>query len=207
MSIGRIGYQLAYQISPIFLVNGIADLYGVGGLLPIVTITQMVSTAQEALNVITGSDKPMDLLNPDKFFAHFNPMAGGNLHSNQVGQYPFANQKVAANAIIAQPLHISMRMTCHPKIKGGAVSQLLSGAAIKLAIDKHNFSGGMYHVLTPHFLYMNCIMTEMKDITPGNSEFPQVEWQLDFLQPLITKSDATDSLNSLAKKLSAGVPI
>lgn len=206
MSLGRIGYQLAYQISPIFLVDGIASTYGAGGLLPIVALTQIVSTAQQVINTATEG-KAGGILNPDNFFAHFNPIAGGTLHNNQIGQYPFANQKVAANAIIAQPLNISMRMTCHPKIKGGAITQLLSGAGIKMALDNHNFSGGTYHVLTPHFLYMNCIMTGMKDITSGSSEFPQVEWQLDFMQPLVTQIDATDALNSLAKKLQSGVKI
>lgn len=204
MSVGRISYQLAYQISPIILVDGIASL--MGGLMPIVLLTQMVNTAQGSLNIATGDATAADLLKLDNFYAHFKPMAGGTLHNNQIGQYPFANQKVAANAIIAQPLSIPMLMTCHPRIKGAAVNRLLSGVMIKEALDKHNFSGGTYHILTPQFMYRNCIMLDMKDITPGNSEHPQVEWQMNFTQPLITQSEATGALNKLATQLNSFMP-
>jgi len=197
MSIGRIAYQLAYQISPIILTDGIAANVP-GGMLPIVALSQSSSFVSGLLagNVSTSLDE---------FYAQFSVMPGGTLHSNQIGMYPFANQQVAANAIIAQPLHVPLKMTCHPRTGGAMVSRIMTASALKSSLDNHNFNGGTYTILTPSFMYTGCVMLEMKDISPGNSVHPQVEWQLDFIQPLLSQQQASITYNSLMEKIAGGL--
>ena len=102
-SAGGIAFRMAYELSPIIFTNGIASQ--IGGALPIILITQALSFIEGALS--GGSD--LDL---DDFFAHFQPLPGSKLASNQYAQVPFANQAVAANARIKQPTSISLRMIC-----------------------------------------------------------------------------------------------
>lgn len=198
MSLGQSFYKLAFEKSPIFLNDGIASFVP-GNTLPIIAITESVNFAQ---NVLTGNLS----LNPDDFYATFYPMPGAKLHNNQIGNYPFANQKVAANAIIAQPLNISMRMNCTPRRPGGMITRTMTATALKNALDNHNFRGGTYTVLTPSFMYTGCILTGFTDITTGESKHQQTDWQLDFVQPLIASNEASIFHNSLIDKLDKGLP-
>ena len=95
-------FKLTYELSPIILTGGIATNIPGGGL-PIVSIT-------EALNFTEGLLSGGEDLDLDDFFAHFVPLAGSSLIDQQIAKYPLANQTVAANAVITQPLNISMRM-------------------------------------------------------------------------------------------------
>ena len=190
-------YKLAFEKSPIFLVDGIASFIP-GEVLPLIAITQAIDFQ---LGVLNGK---IDL-NLDDFFATFYPLPGATLHNNQIGTYPFANQKTAANAIIAQPLNISMRMNCTPRLKGAMVTRTLTATALKVALDYHNFNGGSYTVLTPSFMYTGCIMTGMKDITTGESKHQQTDWQMDFVQPLISISEASEKMGELFNRLDKGI--
>ena len=189
-------YKLAFEKSPIFLVDGLASFIP-GKVLPMIAITQAVDFS---LGVLNGK---IDL-NLDNFFATFYPLPGATLHNNQIGTYPFANQKTAANAIIAQPLNISMRMNCTPRLKGAMVTRTLTAMALKMALDYHNFNGGSYTVLTPSFMYTGCIMTSMKDITTGESKHQQTDWQMDFVQPLISIAEASAKEGKLFTNLTNG---
>jgi hypothetical protein len=195
----RIGYQLGFELSPIILTNGVADLVP-GQMLPIVALT-------EASNFVGGLlSGNITLSNPDDYFAHFVPAPGASLMSNQIGQYPFANQTVAANAIIAQPLPVSMLMHIPVNRSGGYLSKFLTMSALKKTLDLHVARGGTFTVVTPTYIYTNCVLLGLRDATSGDSKQRQQTWQWDFEQPLLTQVAATNALNSLMSKLASGLP-
>lgn len=191
-------YELAYVKSPIFLVNGIASSVP-GKILPLIAIT-------ESSNLVSGVLSGNITIDTADFYANFFPMPGATLHNNQIAKYPFANQTVAANAIVAQPINISMRMNCTPRLPGAMVSRIMTATALKNALDNHNFLGGTYSVLTPSFLYQNCIMLRMSDITSGESKHQQTDWQIDFEQPLLNINQAEYINNSLMDKIARRLP-
>ncbi len=199
VSSGLAAYKLAFQLSPIILTGGAAGLIP-GGMLPIISLT-------EAVNFTTGLLSGGDLPDLDSFFANFQPVPGASIISNQVGEYPFANQRVAANAIIAQPLTVSLRMICPVRNPLGYAAKLATMMALQATLSSHNNSGGTYTVATPSYFYTNCIMTDMKDVTSGASKQSQVTWQLDFRQPLLTLAEAAQAQNSLMSKISGGTAI
>lgn len=191
----RGAYNLAFQVSPIILNGGLAASAS-GGMLPIIALAgEVAALAQSAL--LGGA-------NATQFFATFVPVPGGRIISNAVGMYPFANQQVAANAIIEQPLNISLRMIAPVNSSGGYLSKLALFTSIRNSLRDHNNAGGTYHIATPSFLYTNCIMVAMTDVTGGDTKQQQIEWQLDFLKPLITQEDAASAFNGLMSKLTGG---
>src|SRR5579859_6827529 len=99
MTPGLAAYKLSFQLSPIIFVGGIAQNIPFQ-MLPIIAITEALNFT---IGLLSGGD-PIDL---DNFFANYQPMPGSTLIDNQYGQYPFANQSVAANALITNPLRIS----------------------------------------------------------------------------------------------------
>ena len=93
-------FALAYEYSPIILTGGLV------GFLPVLALT-------EALDLPGLASKQL--------FAHFKPLAGSTLQDWQVAEYPFANMVVAANAIVQNPLKISMLMVCPAQNNGGYI--------------------------------------------------------------------------------------
>lgn len=195
-NIGKSIYQTAYEISPIILSGGLADLIP-GKLLPIVAITQ---AANFGFNLLSGNN-PLDLNN---FFGHFRPLPGATLVDNDVAMYPFANQSYAANAIIAKPLRISMLMNCPANVQGGYVSKLITFSALKAALDKHNQAGGTYTIATPSYVYIGCLLTNLVDVSRPDSQQPQNAWQFEFMQPL-TAEQPTNTLSRLFSAFSSAV--
>ena len=198
MNGGLSDFQLGFEISPIIFVNGIAE-----GLpnsqMPIISITQNQDYDGGLLN---GSLS----LNLADYFAVFKPLPGGQLVNNQIGTYPFANQTVAANAIITQPTMISMLMICPARGFGGYQAKLETVTALKQAFDQHNNLGGTYTIATPAFIYSECVMLGFRDVSTGDSKQSQMEWQLDFMRPLLTEEDAEQVMNSLMAKIDGGLP-
>jgi hypothetical protein len=191
-----VSWKLAFQLSPIILTGGIAT--GLGGALPIVALTE---GANFVTSLLTGGVN-IDL---DGFFANYQPLAGSSLIRQQVGMYPFANQTVAANAVIAQPLNVSMAMTCPAgNASGGYPLKLVIMTALQNSLQLHNSTGGLYTVITPSYIYTNCILTDMIDVSGGDSKQSQYMWQLNFIQPLVTIQSAQTALNGLMQKLSDG---
>lgn len=184
-------YDLAFQVSPIILVGG---SYG-QGLMPIIGLLGQLAGLGQGLLSGLGSDAP---------FAKFLPMPGSTLISNTVGKYPFANQQVAGNAIIQQPLNLSMHMICPVKDKAGYLTKLALITSLQTSLQQHCAAGGTFNVATPAFIYTGMILLGMTDITGGMTAQKQVEFQLDFEKPLITREDATAALNTLMGKLSGG---
>jgi hypothetical protein len=191
----RSAYDIAFQVSPIILTGGIVANTN-GSALPIIALTgQVASFAQGAL---TGG------LSLDDFYARFLPLPGSTVISNAIGMYPFANQDVAANAIIRQPLNISLQMIAPVKDAGGYFTKLAIFTALQQSLQSHNAAGGTYSIATPSYIYTACIMTGMTDITSGETKQQQVAWQLDFVQPLVTQQQAQSSYSGLMSKLAGG---
>jgi hypothetical protein len=198
-SAAQSAYDLAFQVSPIILVGGIAA-NALGGMMPIIGLTgQLASFAQGVLS--SGS------INADDFFARFVPIPGSTLISNAVGTYPFANQQVAGNAIITQPKNVSLLMIAPVKSAGGYLTKLAILEALRTSLESHCAAGGTFHIATPAHVFTNTILTSMTDVTDGSSKQQMISFQLDFFQPLITQDSAQNALNSLMGKLTGGQQI
>lgn len=191
-------YDLAFQVSPIILHNGIAST-ALGGMLPIIGLTGQLGGFVQG--VLTSG------LSLSDFYARFVPIPGANAISNAVGTYPFANQQVAANAIIEQPLNVSLLMIAPVRDKGGYLTKMAIFTSLRNALQAHNNAGGTYHIATPAFVYTDCVMTAMTDVTSGDTKQQNVQWQIDFVKPLITQSDAASAVGSLIGKITAGSQI
>jgi hypothetical protein len=200
ISPGLTAFRLSFEICPVVLTGGIATNL-TGGALPIISIT-------EALNftagLLTGGN---DLTNLDDFFAHFVPLPNSTLIDQQIGHYPFANQSVAANAVIPQPLTISLRMICPARGPGGYALKLATITALQATLKQHNISGGTYIVATPSAFYPNCVMLDLKDTSAGFDVQAQNTYQWDFEAPLLTLQDAQAAQNNLLSQITAGAPI
>jgi len=189
-------YDLAFQVSPIILVGGIAS-NSIGGMLPIIGLVgQSAAFLQGAL-----SSSGFSL---DAFFARFVPVPGATIINQQISSYPFANQQVAANATIQQPLNISLHMIAPVKETAGYLTKLAIFTSLQSSLQAHNAAGGTYTIATPARIYTNCILTAMTDITGGDHKQQQIIWQLDFVQPLVTKQAAGSAYNALMAKLNGG---
>lgn len=195
-SLGRIIYQLGFECSPIIFTDGIASSFG--GYLPVIAIT-------ESYNLIAGLLAGGDVFNLDNFFAHFDPIPGGTLANYAIASYPFANQAVAANAIIAQPLSLSLRMKIPVNKPGGHTAKLLTMMALQAAIAKHANMGGTYAVATPAFIYTNLILTGLSDISDGSSPIPQNTWRWDFVKPLLTLAQAQAAQSTFMNAVTNGI--
>lgn len=199
ISAGLSAFKLAFELSPLILTGGVATNIP-GGALPIIAITESLNFAD---GLLSGGG-PLDL---DSFFAHFYPVPGSTLAEQKVGEYPFANQSVAANAVIAQPLVVSLRMICPAKEDAGYAIKLATMTALKSVIDQHNASGGTYTVATPSFFYTNCLFLRLTDTSAAESKQRQNTWQWDFRRPLLTLQDAQQAQNNLMSQLSNGTQI
>jgi hypothetical protein len=127
--------------------------------------------------------------------------------SQQVGTYPFANQQTAANATIQNPLPISLRMIAPVKDTAGYLTKTAIWSALQSSIVAHNAAGGLYHVATPARIYTNCILLDIVDVTGGGTKQQQIEYQWNFIQPLVTGQQATTAYNALMSKLSSGAQV
>ena len=197
LSPGAAAWKLSFQLSPIILNNGIAASIP-GGMLPIIAIT-------EALNFATGILDGGGNINLDDFFANYQVIPGDTIIDQQIGHYPFANQSVAANAVIAQPLRVSLLMICPVQKDSGYATKLATMMALQAALKQHNSTGGTYTVITPFAFYANCVMTSLADVSSSESKQPQNVWRWDFEQPLLTLSQAQQAYNSAMGKIGAGV--
>lgn len=191
----RDAYDLAFQISPIIL-NGGSVSNALGGMLPILgLVSELAGIAQGAATSGFGFED---------FPFRFVPIPGGTIINNAVGTYPFANQQVAGNAIIVQPKNISLLLIAPVNTTGGYLTKLPMITALQTSLQNHVNAGGTFHIATPGFLYTNCLLTAMTDVTSGETRQQQVQWQLDFVQPLITQQDANAAYSGLMQKIAGG---
>lgn len=192
-------FQLSYEISPIILTGGSSS--GVpGGMTPIISLTQPDAFSGGLPGA--GSDQGLD-----SYFARYSPLPGGTLIENEVGQYPFANQAVAANAIIAQPIKISLLMICPAKLPGDYANKLATITALQGSLKDHINQGGTFTVATPSFIWTDLLLLRLFDVTSGETKQVQMEWQWDFYRPLLTLEEAEAAQNNLMSKISGGTPV
>jgi hypothetical protein len=115
-----------------------------------------------------------DLLPTTKFV----PVPGATAISNTVATYPFANRFVAGK----QATFMALQST----------------------FEAHTAAGGTYHVITPSYPYFDCVMATMTDVTSGGGYQQQIQWQIDFVQPLITQQQAQTAWNGMMSQISGG---
>lgn len=187
----RAAYDLAFQVSPIVLTGG-----AYASPMPIIGLTGQLGA------FVQGFASGQDVLS--SFYATYLPIPGSTVINNSIATYPFANQQVAANAIIEQPKAISLMMIAPVRDSGGYLTKLAIFTALQTALSNHNNNGGTYTVVTPAFIYTDCVMTSMTDITSGATAQRQVEWQLDFIKPLISTSDANAAFSNQMAKIAGG---
>ena len=198
ISSGFSTFKLQFGVSPIVMTGGAASQVPGGA----ISVTSILQSLEFVGGLLSLGDSGISL---EDFFAYFQPLPGGTLIDNQIGMYPFANQSVAANAIIKQPLTISMLMVCPARGHGGYSEKLAVMSSIQATFDNHNSSGGLYTILTPAFVYADCVMTAMTDISSGATKQVQNAYKLDFLKPLVTLAQAAQAQNSLMSKITAGL--
>ena len=183
-SLGQTLFSTAYEVAPIWLQGGIAQ--ALGGYAPI--------------NAILPG------LNNNQFIANYKPLAGSTLAKWQIAEYPFANFATAANAVIQQPLDISMMMICPAQNEGGYIIKQAIFTALQALIQNHISAGGTFVVITPAYTYLNCLLTTIRDISNPSDKQVQFIYQWDFTQPLITASASQNLLGTLMNKISQGLP-
>lgn len=196
-SSGLAAWKLNYQISPIILNNGIANNIP-GQMLPIIAITE----ANNYEDGILDSGENIEL---DDFFANFQVIPGDTIIDQQIGHYPFANQAIAANAVIAQPLKVSLLMVCPVQKNGGYAEKLSIMLSLQASLKQHNATGGTYTIVTPSAFYADCVMISLTDVSSSESKQVQNAWRWDFEQPLLTLQQAQQAYNSAMGKIGAQV--
>lgn len=187
-----IQFQYLYQVSPIILVGGVAAQVP-GSQVSIYSYLQGGTGFP-----ITGPAFSNDLDEAPQFL----PLQGGELISQDIGRYPFFNQQTAANAVITRELHLSYRMIYPARGPDGFSQRQAIITALAATLRQHNLSGGLYTCITPAYVWTNCVMNAVRDITPeSDSTQRQIMWQFDFEAPLVASQAATASYNTFMQKL------
>src|SRR5215472_4881875 len=130
----RTAIKLQYQVCPIVLTAGVAEQIP-GGILPMLSI---FSNIQGALG---GLPLPFAMNDLDDAFGAFNVLPGGTLVSQSIAKYPFANQSVAANAVIREPLTLSVIMDAPMRGPNAFQVKRTIMATLKGVLDYHNNAG------------------------------------------------------------------
>lgn len=198
MNIAALTWQQSYQISPIILTGAGLVSNVPGGMIPIISFTQPAAFSNGLL-------APGAMIDTDNAI-QFKHLSGDTLISQDFGEYPFANQAVAANAVIEEPLECTLMMVAPVNTVGGYAQKLALMTSIAKALVQHNQTGGTYSVLTPSYLYTNCLMKIVQDVTQSDTQ-PQSQWAFRFRQPLLTQQAAQMAQNSLISKISAGTQV
>jgi hypothetical protein len=188
--------QLTYQVCPIILTGGIAT-QSPGGLIPMLSL--LLGAGFNSLGL------PFDIGDLDDAFGAFNVLAGGTLISQTIAKYPFANQNVAANATIVEPLTLSLIMDAPMRTPQAFAYKQMMMTGLQQTLANHNNGGGTYTVMTPAFMYQNLILVSLTDNSRSNNSLPQNAWRFDFEKPLIALEDLQGAQNLLMSKASGGL--
>jgi hypothetical protein len=192
-----------YQICPIMLVGGIASQIPNGGMLPLLNL--MYQETPDPDNRNHPLMLPSNIKNLDETFGTFNVLPGGTLVAQTIGKYPFANQWVAANAVIREPLTVSVIMDAPMRGNQAWSIRQVIFMALKATLDSHNNMGGMYNIATPAYFYENMVMTALTDNSRGNNSIPQNAWRWDFEKPLVVLSEIQGAQNQTLQQISNGL--
>lgn len=196
----RDAYDLFFQVSPITLTGGVAGNVP-GGMLPIMaTLGGLGGLAQGLLSGLANGGS----VGMQDFPWRFVPVPGAMAIAQTAATYPFANRRIAANATVEQPKSVSLKMIWPVNQMAGMATKLALFSSLQAALERHNANGGTYSVATPAMIYNNCLLLNLSDCTPEHSKQKQVHWQWDFLQPLISQSEAQGALSGLMNLLNGG---
>jgi hypothetical protein len=219
--------KLIFQVCPIFLTGGVASQQP-GSILPLMWLTNRSGDSSQGFSYNVAQLPPLPITDLDDSFGSFNVIAGGTLVNQNIATYPFANQSIAANATVREPLSISVFMDTPMRTprgvfgtqgSGGQIPTSVDPWSVKIAImtalkgtlDLHNNLGGTYTVFTPAYMYTNLIMKSLTDasraVSPNNN-IPQNSWKFEFEKPLITLDElnaAVNNYNLFMSKIASGV--
>jgi hypothetical protein len=187
-------WDFTYQSSPIYLEGG--TFAGLHVPFPMAGLAGSVLSIAQGL--ASGPGSP--------FLGKFMVIPGGKLLSQAAATYPFASQQIAANATVQQPIAVSLLLRAPVKDGFGYATKAAIFTSLKQALTLHNNAGGTYIVFTPAFMYDNCLLLDVTDVTDGESKQEQVMWQFDFYQPLITRAQANAATNPAMTRMIGGQP-
>lgn len=208
-------FQNTFQIAPIYLVAGIAGqgqtsidtilnplASGVtyGGTGSASTGSGATTVAGASISSSSGSSSAST-----DVFGVFTVLPGGTLIDNEIAHYPLANQATAANAVITNPLRISVEMLA-PAYEAIPFSlKRTIFTALKSTLDQHTALGGYYMVYTPAFTYNDCLLETLVDASEDErGGQPQVRWVWTFEQPLITVQQSQAAQAQAAARITNG---
>lgn len=194
-NVTRTAYELAFETSPIILNQGIVAKIP-GGMMPL----GILGVGATLLGALPGVSALSSYL-PD---AKFMVLPGATAVSNDVATYPFANRYVAANAVIRKPKTVSLILHAPVNSTGGYLLKTGLFTAMQKTLESHIAAGGTFHILTPSMIYFDCLLTNVSDVTGAEGHQQQIQWQFDFVQPLITQYGATSAYNAMMGALDGG---
>jgi hypothetical protein len=197
-------YKLAYQITPMWLTGGTLEDAVPGGMLPFAVLTDPDLYRAAVGSLVNPSDQSA-ARNLDHAFGTFTIMPQGTAIRQTVAEYPFANQHVAANATIFQPLQVSLLWDTPMKTPDAWTKKFTTMTNLVARLTYHCNNGGTYAVVTPSFIYTDLILTNMADIARAASPLPQNAWRFDFEKPMIRISDLIAAQSALMAKLTKGL--
>lgn len=209
VSSSYIKWKTTLQTTPIILTGGLATAQGGG--IPIVSLTNPdvagigSDTLGDDIDITTVSGDNITAQG-DGYNAGFFSLPGCTLIDFQIAMYPFANQAVAANALIAQPLRVSVLMTIPATSVFPYSIKQSTLIALQNTLQQHALLGGLYTVITPAYIFTNCILQTLKDASSGDPKHVQEIFQFDFSQPLVSQQAAVQAQNNLMQTITNGTP-
>ena len=193
MNVSQSAFTLAYSWSPIIFTGGLfRDISSLG--VPIIAITQALSAARTLAGGILNGGNIRDFNQP---LFTWRSLPGSTLWESEVSEFPFYTNQIAANAQIQRPLRVSMLGHCPATGENPFTIKVATFIALQKVIENHISLGGTFSVLTPSYFYTNCLLTNFVDVSSGETNQPQVSWQMDFIQPLLTFPNTSGELGQL----------
>lgn len=191
-------YRGLYEISPVYLVGGIAEKIP-GGVLPIAALTEALSAGG---SILTGNFG--DVVDFDRYFAHWSPVYGSQWLSYDVASYPMFSQQEAANSIVKNPLNISLMMDCPAQKTGGLITKALTLEVLRSTLAYHVDNGGYFNIFQFGFTALNCLLLGMESVE-NQSKQDHVSFIFNFRQQLLTRQDA-QKLSDKVQNMNSGLP-
>jgi hypothetical protein len=172
-------FLLSYQTCPIVLVGGAAGT----GVTPISNILNKGSSSGKA-------------------FGSFRVLPGGSLIDNDTAKYPLATMSVAANAVITNPLHVSIEMVTPANADTTLAQRQSTFTTLKNTLDNHIALGGYFNVATPAFIYTELLLLSLVDESdvPDGAQ-TQTRWVWNFEKPLISLQQAQIVTNNAMSRI------
>lgn len=198
-SVANTAFALAYEWSPIIFTGGLFNWSDFG--FPIIAVTQSLSVAGTLTAAVLDGGNIQPFAQP---LFTWRPMPGSTLWEAEIAEYPLYTSQIAANAQVQRPLRVSM-LGISPAGAGTPMSvKIATMFALRAVIQDHVNQGGTFTVVTPSYVYTDCLLTNFVDVSDGTTNQAQVSWQLDFVQPLLTFPNSGGLLSTFMDTISKG---